>query len=363
MKEKLNNPAFLRRLGLSVAAISGVVLLIGLIGTVFDGDGESVATGAFTSDSSPATTPTTSPSTTAPSIATGPVATTTPTTTTTTTPAPTTTVDAVAVQLALAQALEGTYRGRWDNVTFGTTGSIEATITVDVVTMTVTITSDLGGNVFGGPDPGPQTVTLDLSAGLNSALASPLLGDVSVSVDALGNLEIVGSNVPAPGIAAITISGRFDPAAPQFDYVIEFDDESMAEGVVTVTRVAESTAEDRAAVDAFLADLAVALSDGDGDFLYSRLHPTVLGLYGESQCTAYTGSRLAPGFQLEVRAATGPAPWTWERDGRFTDVEEVFTVDVIRTLGDDVAEQELHVAYVDGEIRWFTDCGDPVATG
>lgn len=106
-------------------------------------------------------------------------------------------------------------------------------------------------------------------------------------------------------------------------------------------------------VAAFAADLAAALRTGDGDALDARLHPAVVALYGSEACRLALADVVEPDRDLTVTSSTGPADWDWVIDGRSIPVADVVTA----TLADGA---QSHFGYVDGELRWFTDCGEPL---
>lgn len=103
----------------------------------------------------------------------------------------------------------------------------------------------------------------------------------------------------------------------------------------------------------FVADLAAALAAGDTAYLEARLHPAVVSLYGADACRATLSGASAPDRELTVAAVGEPGRWEWVIDGRTTPVDDAVAV----TLADG---SEIHVAYVGTELRWFTDCGEPL---
>ena len=112
---------------------------------------------------------------------------------------------------------------------------------------------------------------------------------------------------------------------------------------------------------AFFADWANALRTGDATFLYERLHPAVVDRYGDTACRAYVGAIQRPLAATEV-LGTDPATaaWSWETDGRSTEIPDALGLRLRRTEdGSTYTESDVHVALVDGEVRWFTDCGTP----
>lgn len=101
---------------------------------------------------------------------------------------------------------------------------------------------------------------------------------------------------------------------------------------------------------------------GDAEFLFDRLHPAVLDLYGEAQCLTYLSSLDAPDA-IEVVEVYRPEAWFYgTRDDRQVLIEDAVRVDLVERIGDEEVELEAHLAPGDdGTFRWFTDCGDPIS--
>ena len=119
-------------------------------------------------------------------------------------------------------------------------------------------------------------------------------------------------------------------------------------------------------VRAFYELFEEAVQTGDGDDLHARLHPAVFELYGEEQCRAFVDAGFDnPDLGFEAQSVGPLGPWTWERDGRSVAVADAVAVQLVQRTPANVepAPQEAHVALVDGELRWFTDCGEPLPTG
>ncbi|HEX5630510.1 MAG TPA: hypothetical protein VFY15_02520 [Acidimicrobiia bacterium] len=159
-------------------------------------------------------------------------ATTTTAAVTTTTTAPgTTTVDEVAARVAAAEALAGDYTGEWHNLTFGSTGSIAATLTVDQGGGFALLTIDLGGNVFGASDPDPFLVELDLVTGGPYSGTSDLLGDYTVEVQPDGHVVITAPDVPGLGLEVV-----IETDITEGEVVGTYDIPGLANGEFTATR-------------------------------------------------------------------------------------------------------------------------------
>jgi hypothetical protein len=96
--------------------------------------------------------------------------------------------------------------------------------------------------------------------------------------------------------------------------------------------------------------------------LLSRLDPAVFEAYGEEQCRAYVEGLDEPTIGFEVRDVGEPEDWDFgERDGLAIPISEAIPVEIVQSV-DGVAAppQETHVHRVGDQLRWFTDCGEPV---
>ncbi len=123
----------------------------------------------------------------------------------------------------------------------------------------------------------------------------------------------------------------------------------------------EEPAEEEEGVEEFYASLGEAIRTGDADFLFARLHPEVLELYGEDQCRASVERLDNPDYEIEVIAVGEARRFLFgKREGLKIPVADTIPVEIVQRAGDQEVEQTAHVARVDGELRWFTDCGDPI---
>jgi hypothetical protein len=84
------------------------------------------------------------------------------------------------------------------------------------------------------------------------------------------------------------------------------------------------------------------------------MDPVVIDRYGGAACDAYAAGQHTPTAIVgtEVHA---PGAFTWQSDGLSRDVPD--TNDVVATQNG--LSVTIHVALVDGQWRWFADCGNP----
>jgi len=182
------------------------------------------ATDAPAPEATPAPQPTDPPATSPPATTAVPVATDAPED------------SARALRIAAAALLAGDWSGEWVNTTFGSTGPIEVTVTVDTEVGFLLADTDIGGNVFGQSDPEPRTFELDLVTGPPYSRRSGLLGEFSLDIEEDGSFVLVADDVSAEGIAKMSITGTLGPASFSATYIIEFDGGGGAEGTIEVAK-------------------------------------------------------------------------------------------------------------------------------
>ena len=128
----------------------------------------------------------------------------------------------------------------------------------------------------------------------------------------------------------------------------------------TATEAPSPTPDRLALVQALYARLVPAIRGPDVETLLALLHPATIERYGEPACRTYFAGLRDPTFDVVVRSVAPPAPWIWERDGRSTTIADAWAVQADLTANGSASSQEIHVAVVGGEVRWFTDCGTPL---
>jgi hypothetical protein len=112
-------------------------------------------------------------------------------------------------------------------------------------------------------------------------------------------------------------------------------------------------------VQEFLPLFAAAFRGGDAAFLLARLHPAVITLYGRQQCATYTATLTDATRAYRITSVSAPGTYTYSPDGRSIQVPDVLTVRVRQTAYGQKVTGPIHLAVVDGTVRWFTDCGTP----
>jgi hypothetical protein len=125
----------------------------------------------------------------------------------------------------------------------------------------------------------------------------------------------------------------------------------------------KGSGDDKHAVQEFLDRLDEAVRQGNTDFRVARLHPAVIDRYGEQQCRAFLASPSAgpdPSRADKVKRVDRPEPFEFSTDDGAVPIPEAQLVLVEETYQKKTTQRELHVARVDGELRYFIDCGAPL---
>jgi hypothetical protein len=113
-------------------------------------------------------------------------------------------------------------------------------------------------------------------------------------------------------------------------------------------------------VSAFYQALVPGVRDADADVLAALLHPATIERYGRDACVQSLGQLNDPTFDVIVHGVGPPAPWDYATDGVTTTIPDALAVEATVTANGATEARELHVAIVEGEVRWFTDCGTPI---
>jgi hypothetical protein len=137
------------------------------------------------------------------------------------------------------------YEGFWQNITFLTRGDAHALLTVNGPAVTFTL--DLDGNVLGGPDATPLTLTgtrnpPNLAVMFDPVSGHPTYGDVTASTDNTGRFTGQARNVPSPFIDSVDLTGQFGLELIHLDYTVYFEPRpgaGTAVGIIELVLVPE----------------------------------------------------------------------------------------------------------------------------
>lgn len=132
----------------------------------------------------------------------------------------------------------GTYNGTWTNTTFGSTGSGQAIVTVNGGASTATVTASATGNVLGqggGAAPGLQAGAYT-GAGANFAGVLPVMGTVTATINAAGQITASAINIPGGGITRWDATGTITATTIQMTFTVTFTVGAPATGTITLTK-------------------------------------------------------------------------------------------------------------------------------
>ena len=120
-------------------------------------------------------------------------------------------------------AAASTYEGSWTNTTFDTTGAL--TIDFQISGNKVSGSFDLDGGVFGGPDPDAIRFTGKLNSAGNGSFTrkGTDIGDLTVTFDSAGKLDILIGNIPGGFLYEVRVDGQFDLKLETFTGTYEID--------------------------------------------------------------------------------------------------------------------------------------------
>lgn len=195
---------------------------------------------------------------------------------------------------------------------------------------------------------------MNLRRNLGSAVM--LLGLGAVALGATEGLRILREDAATGPVAAVGASDDPTASADPDEPAPEAGSETPTTPAVESPAPVHVDGGTRRFVDTFVSWLRA----GDGESLLAALHPVVLVRYGEATCGTYTdGLAVDERFTIEVDTVTSVPRWDYATDGLSTRVTDVVRVNGRRVMDGQVVDDEFHFAVVDGNYRWFTDCGTP----
>lgn len=152
---------------------------------------------------------------------------------------PTTTAVNIVMSPAPESAFSGTANGSWHNNTFGTSGPVTLTGTVDTVAQTYNGTITFGGNVFGVGTPPPQPLSGPYSTTGNTTFTgtSSFFGTVNATVTTTGQITGTMTNLPATSsVSSCTFNGTATATTVNMTYTVQLRAGGSANGTVTLSR-------------------------------------------------------------------------------------------------------------------------------
>ena len=112
---------------------------------------------------------------------------------------------------------------------------------------------------------------------------------------------------------------------------------------------------------ALLAELSRAHASGDSALLYAFLHGEVIERYGASQCQLYLEKVAGSISDLEASSTTFPVVFHYSTDDLETALPDAVRLNIHFQVQNQTSEGEMHMVEENGEMRWFTDCGEPLS--
>lgn len=171
-----------------------------------------------------------------------------------------------------------------------------------------------------------------------------------------GTAGIAGAD-PPPSSSSTSSSTSSTSSATTTTTTTTTSTTSTTTSTTTTTTTTSPPAEE--SVEEFFDLLLAAFASGDADTLFARLNQVTLDRYGADQCETYAAQIAGQAQDLELVSSTEVGDWDYVTDDVTDTISDTTAVAVVRTLGDQTIDQELHWKRVDGAFTWFTDCGVP----
>ena len=140
--------------------------------------------------------------------------------------------------VAAAQTFVGHYTGPWKNTTFGSTGTLELTISLDTTAKAVKVVTTITGNLFGSPPPPTETLTLPLPATATTpvTVTSTTFGPMTFTLQADGSLVADAPTVPSANAATFNLVLKPSTSGIDGTYTVKLKNGTTANGTVTLTK-------------------------------------------------------------------------------------------------------------------------------
>ena len=116
----------------------------------------------------------------------------------------------------------------------------------------------------------------------------------------------------------------------------------------------------KAEVQKFLSQLSAAVRKNDVDFRLAHLHPTVIERYGEQQCRDFLAGTQDTTRRDRVKKVGKPETYEYATDKVSATIPESLPVLTKETNKGKKGDRNIHLARVNGQLTYFTDCGQPL---
>jgi hypothetical protein len=137
----------------------------------------------------------------------------------------------------MASGFAGHWTGSWNNVTFSTTGGIDAVIDVQT-DGTAALTLKLTGHVLGGDEP-PQAVfpgQYDESGLFFNGSGLPIFGNLQITISPQGNFGMESMQPPSTTVLGMGAQGNITGDTIDLTYLVTLLNGQAASGTATLTR-------------------------------------------------------------------------------------------------------------------------------
>jgi hypothetical protein len=128
--------------------------------------------------------------------------------------------------------------------------------------------------------------------------------------------------------------------------------------ITTTTTAATTTTVAAETLEQFVESYRAALDTDDVGFLFDRLHPRVVGIYGSDLCRAWVAREVVGLDNYEIAGeVTGPADEMFTAsDGTRFAIADKFSTTITFTIQGQDFETEAGFALVEGVMYWLGTC-------
>lgn len=178
-----------------------------------------------------------------------------------------------------------------------------------------------------------------------------MIGGSVIAVVGLAGWVSARDEEPATSTTALTTSATVETSTTTSSITTTFAPTTLSTTVPTTTT---TTIRAGPAIEAFVDAFTDAIAREDTEFLLETLHPAVISLFDTESCRAFITEEI---LQLEQYRLIG------EVDGPTRQVIADTTLDMYRApaafafQGQEFTS-DAAFAFVDGDVRWFTQCGE-----
>jgi hypothetical protein len=115
----------------------------------------------------------------------------------------------------------------------------------------------------------------------------------------------------------------------------------------------------KAEVQQFLDELDAAVREGNTEVRLARLNPAVIQRYGADQCRSFLDGQRDESRRNKVKRVGKPRNYAYATDNLSVTVPDTLPVFVRATINKKKGDRNLNLARVDGQLKYFIDCGNP----